>query len=120
MVNYFRDNSTRPTRAYQAWLILISKASNRQTLTYTMLDDLMNFGSRVGLGKILDYIWTYCSVNELPPLTILVVSKGDGTPSSGMGEYDYSQQEKVFEFDWYSIVPPTPEELEKAFKAENG
>ncbi|BAZ87656.1 hypothetical protein [Dolichospermum compactum] len=33
----FNDNPTHPKRALQIWQILISKAANRQTLTYGML-----------------------------------------------------------------------------------
>ena len=116
MVRYYSENSTRPTRAQQAWFILIGCARNRQTLTYSMLGESMNFGSPHALGPILDYLWRYCRINELPPLTILVVNKNTGTPSSGMGEFTADQQEAVFGFDWYGVIPPTPEELEAAFK----
>ena len=107
----FSDNSTYPIRALQAWLILIGRAKNRQTLTYTMLDELMGFGAPVAIGSIIDYIWRYCKINKLPPLTIIIVNKATGLPSSGMGEFDFAQQEAVFNFDWYNIIPPTPEEL---------
>lgn len=110
------DISTRPTRALQAWIILISRARNRQTLTYSMLDELMSFGNPRALGPILDYILGYCKVNDLPPITILVINKNTGVPSNDMGEFDFAQQESVFEFDWYSILPPSPEELDKAYK----
>lgn len=112
----FEEISTRPTRALQAWLVLISRARNRQTLTYSMLDELMNFGNPRALGQILDYVGAYCKVNDLPPLTILVVGKNTGIPSSGMGEFTFAQQESVFEFDWFGILPPSPEELENAHK----
>lgn len=116
MVKQFKEITTRPTRALQAWLILIGRARNRQTLTYSMLDELMTFGNPRALGPILDYIWAYCKIYNLPPLTILVVNKNTGVPSSGMGEFDFAQQESVFEFDWYSIAPPSAEELENAHK----
>lgn len=115
MVISFKDRSTRPTRALQAWLILVSRARNRQTLTYGMLDELMGYGS-AHLGPILDYILKYCQANDLPPLTVLVVNKDTGLPGSGMGDYNFAQQEQVFRFDWFAIVPPTPEELEAVYK----
>ncbi len=114
MARRFADNSTRPTRALQAWLVLTARAKNCQTITYSMLDELMCFGSPIGLSPILDYILKYCRLNELPPLTIIVVGKNTGIPSSGMGEFDFRQQEAVFNFDWYSIFPPTVEELDAA------
>lgn len=115
MVRAFANYSTRPARALQAWLILTARARNRQTVTYSMLDDLMCFGNPKALGPILDYILKYCRVNALPPLTIIVVNKNTGIPSNGMGEFDFSQQETVFNFDWYSIFPPTVEELDAVF-----
>lgn len=118
MVTRFGDISNRPTRALQAWLILIARATNRQTLTYTILDELMHFGNPRALGPILDYILKFCIANDLPRLTIIVVNKNTGVPSSGMGDFDFSQQEAVFDFDWYSIVPPMPEELDAAYKQE--
>ncbi|MBZ0315262.1 MAG: hypothetical protein K8L91_02505 [Anaerolineae bacterium] len=116
MVIRFADHSNRPNRALQAWLILIGRARNRQTLTYTMLDELMGFGAPRALGPVLDYLWKYCKINNLPPLTVLVVNKTTGTPSSGMGDFNFAEQEAVFDFDWYSIFPPTPEELDTAAK----
>jgi hypothetical protein len=117
MVSQFADNSSPPKRALQAWLILIGRARNRQTLTYTQLHELMHYGAPVGLGRqILDYIKIYCSVNDLPPLTIIVVKKDAGVPGSGFGDFDLAEQEAVFKFDWYSIMPPTPAELDRAFK----
>ncbi len=98
-------------------MILIGRAKNRQSLTYSMLDDLMQFGNPRALGPTLDYILRYCMANELPPLTILVVNKNTGIPSSGMGNFDFAQQEAVFEYDWYGLMPPTPEELDAAWKA---
>ncbi len=115
----FAEISTRPNRAVQAWLILVGRAMNRQTLTYSMLDEVMNFGNPRALGPILDYIWAYCKSNDLPPLTILVVNKNTGTPSSGMGESNPAQQESVFEFDWYGVVPPSSEELDVAHKGDS-
>jgi len=49
----FAEISTRPNRAVQAWLILVGRAMNRQTLTYSMLDEVMNFGNPRALGPIL-------------------------------------------------------------------
>ena len=116
MVKHFADNSTRPTRALQAWLILIGQARIRQTLTYGALDKLMSFGFPFALGPILDYIFWYCRINQLPPLALIVVSKETGKPGEweGMDRIaDAPRNQAVFDFDWYSLVPPTPEELRK-------
>jgi hypothetical protein len=57
-------------------------------------------------------------VNNLPPLTILVVQEATGLPGSGFtaataGEYARKQLD-VFGFDWLGLGAPTPETLERA------
>jgi len=83
-----------------------------------MLGDLMDFRSPHAVGQVLHYIRQYCLANDLPPLTILVVGKGTGEPGMGMGEFKYADQEAVFEFDWYSLMPPTPKEFETEYQQE--
>ena len=58
----------------------------------------------------------YCQQNEIPPLTILVVNQNTGLPGEGLTGADLNaDREAVFNFDWYSIVPPTPEEFKEAY-----
>jgi len=80
----------------------------------------MNFGAPVAMGRIIDHIQCYCIINKLPPLSLIVVNKATGLPGSGMGDFDFSQQESVFNFDWYDIVPPTTEELKLALQTLRG
>ena len=118
MVKRFADNSVYPTRALQAWLILIGQARLRRTLTYGELDKLMHYGS-AQLGGILDYIFWYCKMSGLPPLALIVVNKETGKPGEWEGMdtvADVPQDQAVFDFDWYSIIPPTPEELTETHK----
>lgn len=68
MVKLFNDNSTHTTRALQIWQILIAKASNRQTLTYGMLAQLLGFKGAGVLAPILGHIMFYCQQNSLPLL----------------------------------------------------
>ncbi len=111
MVKKF-ENSTHPMRALQAWLILIGQAQiNREPLTYGELGEKMNF-PYFGLARVLGYIKRFCELNDLPPLTVLVVNQKTGIPGSGLGEMDYdSERERVLALNWYSIMPPTLEEL---------
>ena len=115
-ISYFDDEPSRPRQAYQAWLVLICKASNRQTMTYGELAQILGFKGASPIGNVLDYIYQYCKQNSdgLPPLSIIVVNKQTGKPGSGMPP-DFSEQERVFQFDWYSVVPPMPEALKQAF-----
>jgi hypothetical protein len=59
----------------------------------------------------------WCKQNDLPALTSLVVREDTGMPSLGI-YLDPSEvppaQQNVYAFDWYAIVPPTVEQLEKA------
>ena len=112
----FKNNPTNPKYALQIWLILISKASNRQTITYGDLAKLMGFKGAGMMGGILDYVMHYCDQNKLPPLTVLVVAAGRGAPSEGLitSQNIDADREAVYAYDWFSLVPPTPDELKSA------
>lgn len=117
----FNPTSKNPARAVQAWQILISRAMNRQTITYEGLSRLMYQKRAPGvLDKILGHIAYYCQDNELPPLTAIVVGKGRGTPGEDIpldpATFD-SERERVYKYDWYDVYPPSEEELEQAFRA---
>jgi hypothetical protein len=77
----FNPSSKNPDRALQAWLILVGRAMNRQTLTYEGLAQLMYRRNAAGvLDKILGHIAFYCIDEGLPPLTSIVVGKKRGAP----------------------------------------
>ncbi len=108
---------TRSERACQIWSILAWAARNRQSLTYTNLSKLIGVPS-AGLGKLLEPIQSFCLLNKLPPLTILVVQSTTGLPGQGFtaaSASDYAKAHmKVFRFDWLDYGNPGPEPLEKA------
>lgn len=116
MVKQFSADSSNPNRALQVWQILISKAHNRQTVTYINLANMIGYSDARPIPNILELIMRYCDQNRIPPLTALVVNKGTGIPGNGLttlknGDTD---REEVFNYDWYSIIPPTPKEFENA------
>lgn len=114
MIHYFKENSNRPRRAIQAWLILLGVAMNRQTITYKDLSIKMYEHYAGGtLAEVLGHIAFYCNANGLPPLTCLVVNKETGLPGIGIPvSADLNMlREEVYQFDWYSIFPPTEEEM---------
>lgn len=120
-VNFEKFNPTakHKDRVVQAWQILIGAAKNRQTLTYELLSIQMYGKKAAGvLDKILGHIAFYCNDNRLPPLTSIVVAKRKGIPGSeipiNIGQTD-KLREKVYNYDWYNIYPPTAEELKEAF-----
>lgn len=115
----FNPSSKNADRAVQAWLILVSRAMNRQTLTYEGLSELM-YGHRAQgvLDRILGHIAFYCHSEGLPLLTTIVVGKKRGAPGDAipidLKQID-SERERVYdEVDWFNIYPPTAEELAAA------
>ena len=108
---------TRSERACQIWGILAWAARNRQSLTYANLSKLIGVPP-AGLGKLLEPIQSYCILNKLPPLTILVVQVSTGMPGSGFTAASASEYAKahmkVFRFDWLEYGNPGPEALEDA------
>jgi putative restriction endonuclease len=109
------DNITKSTeRALQVWLILIGKAYNHQTMTYIELANLMGYNDARPIRNFLIPIMNYCDQNDLPPLTVLVVSKEKGTPGTGLTTVDNPDldRQRVFNYNWYNLYPPTPEEFQ--------
>ena len=108
---------TIPQRASQIWPILTLSATNKQILTYDVLAKLIGVPPPA-LGQLLEPIQSYCLIEKLPPLTILVVSKKTGLPGSGFGAVSDipKNQIKVFEYDWLKHGCPTPEEFAEAVK----
>jgi hypothetical protein len=113
-VRYFSQDSSLPSRALQVYLILIGAAHRRQTFTYGFLADHIEFDGAAALENRLETIAKWCVANQLPALTAIVVNKKSGTPEDGLGLGSAplpAEHQKVFNFDWYSIYPPTAEEL---------
>lgn len=116
MTRRFSQNPTRPERAVQIWLILIGAAYNRQILTYRILAEMLNYKGAGVFARTLGHIMFYCREEGLPPLTVIVVNQETGLPGEGLTETDLNaDRERVFNFDWYDIVPPTPEQLAAAY-----
>lgn len=110
---------TRSDRACQMWAALAWAARNRQSLTYGHLADASGVPT-VSVGGFLEPIQSYCLLNKLPPLTVLVVSKETGLPSGGFSAVPEAgvpiAREHVFEFDWLKHKNPGPDALERAVR----
>lgn len=113
------DGSKGAVRARQAWLVLIGKAYERKTVRYDEIADIMGYSDSRMLGAILAKVAYYCLENDLPPLTVLVVNR-EGKPGAGfvneivpISNLD-SEREKVYEFGWYDICPPTAKRLQES------
>ena len=114
---YLADDSHYSTPALQVWLILIGAAQNRQDITYEGLAEKMGIpGALPTLRNFLNLVMYFCEEAQLPPLTVLTVGQATGQPgrgyTAGSGNLS-SDRAAVFGFDWYSIFPPTVEELEE-------
>ncbi len=104
-----------PERAAQIWSVLAWAAHCRQVLTYDVGSKLIGV-PRQGLGHLLEPIQSYCLVNQLPPLTILVVRADTGLPGTGfVAAQDIPRtQLEVFSYDWLEPGAPSPEQFEQA------
>jgi hypothetical protein len=103
-------------RAAQIWPILTFAASMRLTLTYGRLAQIIG-GMPPGLGRWMEPIQSYCIINALPPLTVIVVSDLDGMPGSGfVAALDVpGAQARVFRHDSFVMKHvPTSAELADA------
>jgi hypothetical protein len=103
----------------QAWVILVSCAMNRQTITYGQLGQKMFAGSKGAgvLSQTLDRIYKYCASEKLPALNALVVNVGKGKPGDSipMDQKDVdAERERVYKFNWFDVQVPTVEDFDKA------
>ena len=117
MANRFDEIRSDESRALQVYLILIGAARNRQILTYNVLAELLQFKGAGVFAGILGHIMFWCKDENLPALTSLVVNQDTGLPGDGLitPENANREREKVYQFDWYSIVPPTMQQLDASF-----
>jgi hypothetical protein len=104
-------------RSTQIWAVLAWAAKSRQNITYSQLAQATGAFTG-GLGSWLEPIQSYCILNELPPLTILVVQQDSGMPGSGFtgasaGDLARAQA-RVFAFNWLEHGNPGAEKLELA------
>jgi hypothetical protein len=106
---------TRNERAAQIWSVLALAARNRQILTYEILANLTGM-PRMGLANCLDPIQSYCLLQDLEPLTVLVVSEQSGLPGTGFtAAADITRaQQRVFSHDWLRHGCPSPDQFEEA------
>ena len=76
---------------------------------------MMHYGVGPVLAQPLGRIMEWCAREELPALTVLVVEKETGLPSTGLTTVQPNafpaEQQRVFAFDWYSIFPPSLQDL---------
>ena len=120
----YRKTKDEALLGQMMWQILVPRAMNRQTMTYGMLDVYLETKGKPAVrNRALGHIMLFCEQNELPPLTILVVSpQRGGVPGPGLTTVDDPDvdRESVYEHDWVGLVPPTAKELRDAWKQAHG
>ncbi|MDJ0668248.1 MAG: hypothetical protein QNJ61_13240 [Desulfobacterales bacterium] len=105
----------RVETALVVWSLLTLSAIKRQTLTYQLLSQLVGV-SRHDLGRLLEPIQSYCILENLPPLTSLVVGSRTGMPGEGfIAASNLPQaQAETFAHDWCRQTVPTPDDFRRA------
>src|SRR5882672_4505444 len=110
--------------AARAYLYLIGVAADRKSVTYEELSEAIKRGGPNLLAKPLGLLSEWCEANELPALASLVVERATGLPAPGFTAVSRSEipaeQERVWDYDWFAIYPPTIEELGLRQKSRGG
>ena len=107
-----------PATALRLYLILICCAARGETVTYEELAQRAHQQDKGLLTSPLDLVAEWCKAAGLPPLTLLVVETVTETPAPGVGAARKGnvavEQDKVREYDWFAIFPPSVAELTPA------
>lgn len=121
-VRFFKENGDRNyVRAQRIWQVLVGYVKFKQNIsgidegiiTYGDLAALLGYSRQAGrtLAEPLGYIHRFCKHNDLPQLNAIVVRRD--TEIAGWEEMfpdekkHKEEQEKVKEYDWFSVRPPT-------------
>jgi hypothetical protein len=107
--------SVEPAWGLRAYLVLIGCAADHQTVTYDALARRIKRGGSNLLANPLALTTRWCQQHGLPVLACLVVEGTTGLPAADFAAIGrdaiHREQERVWEFDWYAILPPTIEQL---------
>ncbi|AVF65899.1 MULTISPECIES: hypothetical protein [Vibrio] len=117
MIKYFSNHTSLENRALQIWQILIGFAYERKITTYGEVAEILGYKGAGTMDRQLGHILHFCAQNKLPPLSVLVVNAETGLPGDGfetIGDL-HKAREKVFNYDWFDVIPPTPEQFAKAW-----
>jgi hypothetical protein len=106
--------------ALRLYLIL----ARGETVTYEELAQRAHQADKGLLTPPLDLIAGWCQANGLPALTLLVVETATAEPPPGV-EAAYKgnlavEQDRVREYDWFTIFPPSVAELTPAMAKDSG
>jgi hypothetical protein len=107
-----------PATALRLYLILICCAARGETVTPEELAQRAHQQDKGLLTPPLDIIAGWCRANGLPALTLLVEDNVTAKPTphsdAATGRNVAAEQDKVREYDWFAIFPPSVAELTPA------
>lgn len=118
MVRFFSESSSRSVKAQQVVILLMNAAQNKQVLNYDDVSEYIGYKGAGVLGPILDYVHKWCVASNLPPLTSIVLNKSTGLPGAGLTSVVANipkQWQKVWDYNWADVIPPSSTELEVAY-----
>jgi len=96
-------------RASRLWKLLVQNALSKKKITYKEVSENLNIHWRA-LRFPLGLIQEHCMIEQIPPLTILVVNSHSGLPGEGFIASEKDElavnEIKVFEFQWGNILNP--------------
>jgi len=71
-------------KAEELWPLLVKKAENRETVTYSETRDYLEYQNCLPVNHVLWNITNYCDAQSLPPLTAIVISARTGKCGKGL------------------------------------
>ena len=114
------ERRNKYTRSAQAWLALVAQATQRRTTTYDALGELLLSHPLRSAPTSTPSTTTATSTGSRPwPWS--ASTRRPGEPSRGnVGVFRLDKnRERVFNHDWFALVPPTSEEIREAHLAQN-
>lgn len=93
------------------WPLLVSRAPDKATLTYSEVADFLGHRNPRLVGRALHPIVLACSDEGWPVVTALVVNATTGRPGAGLDPWidDFAAElDRIAAFDWRQVVPPLP------------
>jgi hypothetical protein len=111
-----KQRMSQAEQAVLLWPMLALAARNQQILSYARVAGLTGIAQQ-GLGEALNLIHQYCKRHGHPLLNCLVVSRETGLPGEGFPEkldptQIFTEQAKVFVFDWSGHDKPRSQDFD--------
>jgi hypothetical protein len=108
-------DATEASTALRLYLILACCVARGESVTIDALTQRAKKTELAALAAPLTQVAAWCRSNRLPALTSIVLETRTGSPPLDFKAVEWAQipdeQERVWGFDWYTIMPPALTEL---------